>query len=376
MEHCANCQRCVEAAYKWWSAQPEGSRRANAWHLGGLVGTYLAYGGGLRARLGLFASGLTDLLCREHATAALEALQARCRSDLSHKREDVKPRCIGPDSFVFVTQNLWNPNYGGCGPNPAARLEMFACFAGSHQADVVNVQELCEGVVVNIKLDEFESDLAKIGLTHQASPRMERAQGSMNIVRQYSGLALYGRFPLLKEPCWRRFTAQNRAGVISSKGFLHCVFQIAGCAVHVFNVHLCNDRQDVRVQQLQELRPCVQTVMEQHVIVAGDLNICPQHLWDRGESYGTLVDFMQSLNLDSACCTCGPHAADAPATYPQDGATYDHVFFTKGKFELLHVGDCKSAGASVMDASVNPAELRVSDHLAIVCRFKIKSSFE
>lgn len=128
------------------------------------------------------------------------------------------------------------------------------------------------------------------------------------------GVMIFSRFPIVKQ---RRHVFRQSGEKFSRKGFVEATLAIGRCSVTVFSCHLDAVGDEVKKEQVKQIAAAVHGHTDNAVIVAGDFNICPQKLWDQGQSYQHLVETMEPLTNSFG---------EDWVTFPTENVSYDHIF--------------------------------------------------
>jgi endonuclease/exonuclease/phosphatase family metal-dependent hydrolase len=259
----------------------------------------------------------------------------------------------GTDGSVLrvLTHNVWchypaslKPSWRGAAETMpgyafAARLHLLADHIASAGYDVVAVQELflyrlwplADG---DGNFNLFAERMANVGLIHRTDPK--KSLHDDRWVGQNSGVAIFSRFEVLRTASVDFAVSAERN---NTKGFVVVDVAVpaqtgssATCTVRVMCAHLDSMNWPAKSAQVKQLADHVvaarQAAAVDAEVLVGDLNICPQPVYDDGANYRYLAEEMTRAGLQ-----CARGDAVPLSTFVGDvEQTLDHVFVSPTAF--------------------------------------------
>lgn len=237
-----------------------------------------------------------------------------------------------------------------------ARLSLLADHIKTVEYDVVCIQELfvwslwpvTDFVNGRSNFDFFRERMQECGLHHCTDP-MESMGRSFG---QNSGLVIFSRFPFEGDSS---VDFDVTAEALNTKGFVEVLIAVSpGQKIRVVSTHLDSRSWDTKAVQIAQIADHVRGKDETwQTLVCGDLNVCPEHVYDGGEQYAYLGEQFAAAKLESLWL-----AERSEPTYGNH--TLDHMFLQSGRWRVASKSVVKvenKDGHSVSDHYGLAAEL-------------------
>eukprot|EP00040_Diaphanoeca_grandis_P032421 m.196467 g.196467 ORF g.196467 m.196467 type:complete len:318 (-) comp32620_c10_seq1:76-1029(-) len=267
------------------------------------------------------------------------------------------------NTFRVLTQNVWchypmtfvSPcSHAMAGYPCQSRLELLAAHIIAENYDVVCLQELFVWRVwpmsdQSANFDFMVRRLGSAGYVHHTNPLESLCENRW--IGQNSGVVIFSRHPLERAESIRFLhTSENH----NTKGFVVADVRFP---VHTSGASVSNNRGDAQTDRIVRLvsahldartwstKQTQVTQIANHLkkkqettdtalvelVVCGDLNICPEPIFDDGTYYAHLTSTFGSKGLGLFSAWTPPNNEATHA----DG-TLDHIFFRKNAWELEH----------------------------------------
>ena len=240
------------------------------------------------------------------------------------------------------------------------RMTEFVRYIQANEYDVVCVQEVFMMKMFHIPAElgisnlQYLSNLMKVNGFKYWTDGSHDCKNTIiqTCFHQNSGLCVFSKYKL----CNIKHISFTQTGeAINNKGFISCEIHFPGESdtIRFINTHF--DSRDLRSKKCQ-IEQIVHHIEEHPIensttIICGDLNICPQRIYDNGEQYSFLKKQMNAIGLQDLW-----NETESIPT-ENSGGSLDHIFLDKKESWFVE--------EKLILSIRNRDQLNISDHLGI-----------
>jgi len=288
-----------------------------------------------------------------------------------------------PPSLKILTQNVWchypmsfvpgkQCRHALRGRNINERLDILAEHIAEEKYDIVFIQELFIQKMWPFTSENrdnfrfFAEKLRQAGLIYRTNP--EESLDDSRYVGQNAGVAIFSRWPM-KDHDSQDF--EKTAESMNTKGFVTTVVEVpvlepekrspsmheggAGggaraavqrqrsfsttydgpkISIQIVSAHLDARHWPSKQAQVTQIKDYFLAIKAQRqaeddtrLIICGDLNICPQQIWDDGSQYDHLISEFSHLGLTDLWSAGESERIPTEGVGTSKAGTLDHIFY-------------------------------------------------